>query len=245
MTCSARKRADEGPLPARERYDGPLWQVLRAYQREQPIFAADLAVHVLSAEFGLIPDDHPVPPYDQTMTDARADELRAEATARLAELLGRGPEAVCLALSQRYLRALAGWEGLVPPGVAATVTDGPLGTKLGQLRAWLEGRVWAPPPEQPERLVAGEHPRGAATVGRVRIALTRDEALARARQALEEDGAGAERYRDWCVLIDGRPVAPKWLVSLLSGLPVSAFSTPDARRALLALGFDVERVRPD
>jgi hypothetical protein len=46
-----------------ERYDGPLWQVLRRYQREQPEHAADLVVHGLSAEYGLIAGDMCIPHY--------------------------------------------------------------------------------------------------------------------------------------------------------------------------------------
>ncbi len=243
MTCSARKRGGDAPLPAHERYDGPLWQVLRAYRREQPLFAGELAVHVLSAEFGLIPDTCPVPLYDQTMTGTRAEALRPQAVGRLAELLESRPAAVCLALSQRYLRALDGWQDLIPAGTAATVTDGPLGTKLGQLRAWLEGRVWTRDPEPPVRLVAGPQPRGAAIVAGVSLEMARDQVLEIARRALAEDSTGARRYHDWYVLVDGRPVAPKWLVGQLIGLPTTAFNASDARRALLALGFDVERVQ--
>jgi ABC-type multidrug transport system ATPase subunit len=44
------------------------------------------------------------------------------------------------------------------------------------------------------------------------------------------------------VLLDGQPVAPKWLVSQLTGLPTSDFDASAARRVLLALGIDVEHV---
>lgn len=241
LKCSARKRGDDAPLPALERYDGPLWQVLRSYQRQQPLLAADLDVHVLSAAFGLIPASDLIPWYDRTMAPERADELRPGALAAFEGLMAGGYDRLCLGLSQRYLRALEGWEGLVPPTTEARLTDGPMGAKLGQLRAWLEGRDWEPIAERPERLVAPEEPRGEVVVAGVTLRMTRDEVLARARAALASDGRGAGRYRDWCVLVDGRPVAPKWLVGLLSGLPTSAFDASAARRALLALGVDVER----
>ncbi|GAB4199178.1 MAG: hypothetical protein OHK0022_19180 [Roseiflexaceae bacterium] len=243
MTCSARKRNDEELLPAHERYDGPLWQVLRAYRREQPLLAVDLEVYVLSAEFGLISDDHPVPLYDQAMTQARAEALRPQAMERLSRLLSKPPDAVCFALSQRYLSALDGWRDLISAGTSATVTDGPLGTKLGQLRAWLEGRTWVATPEAAMRLTARAEPRGSATVRGRQITMTRAQVLEHARRALADDGTGSTSYRDWYVLIDGQPVAPKWLVSVLTGLPTTAFNAPDARRALLLLGFDVERVQ--
>ncbi len=245
LKCSARKRGGEQPIPALERYDGPLWQVLRAYLREQPLFGAGLDVYVLSAAFGLIPASQPIPWYDQTMAPERADELRPEVLRRFAALMEMGYDQLCLGLSQRYLRAIAGWEAHVPPQVAVTLTDGPMGTKLGQLRAWLEGREWTAGGAPPERLVAGAAPRGEVTVAGVTLRMSRDEVLEAARRALEEDGAGAGRYRDWYVVVDGRQVAPKWLVGRLTGLPTSRFDAAAARRTLLALGLDVERVVGD
>lgn len=66
LKCSARKRGVEEPIPAIERYDGPLWQVLRSFLREQPLFATDIDIYVLSAAFGLIPASQPIVWYDQT-----------------------------------------------------------------------------------------------------------------------------------------------------------------------------------
>jgi hypothetical protein len=241
LKCSTRKHDGDGLLPAIERYDGPLWQVLRAYRRKRPLFAAEVDTYVLSAAFGLIPAEEPIPWYDQTMAPERADELRPKVLQRFSALLGNGYGELCLGLSHRYLRAMEGWESLAPPNVAVTVTDGPMGTKRGQLRAWLEGRAWEPDAEAPTRLVADAEPRGEAVVSGVTLRMSPDEVLERARRALAEGGAGASRYRDWCVLVDGRPVGPKWLVSLLSGLPPSRFDASAARRALLALGLDVER----
>lgn len=242
LKCSARKRDGADLLPAIERYDGPLWQVLRSVQRDQPLLVSDVDVYVLSAAFGLIPAGQPIPWYDQTMAPERADELRPAALAAFEMLLQQGYADVCLGLSQRYLRALDGWEKLTSPSVQVTVTDGPMGTKLGQLRAWLYGEVWSSPTDQPDRLVAPEQPRGRVQLGGQEIALDRDEVLSQARTALQSGDAGAERYRGWYVLIDDQRVAPKWLVSLISGQPTSAFDASAARRVLLALGLDVERV---
>jgi hypothetical protein len=242
LKCSARKRGGTEPMPAIERYDGPLWQVLRSFVRMQPLFAADLDVYVLSAAFGLIPASQPIPPYDQTMAPERADELRPVVLECFRALVDNGYQDLCLGLSQRYLRAMRGWEMLVPPGVAVTLTDGPMGTKLGQLRAWLEGRTWEPSDVSPERLIAPEQPRGNAQIAGIQIALSRDEVLEQARAAIAKGDVGMKRYRDWYVRVDGQPVAPKWLVSLISGVPTSAFDASAARRVLLALGIDIERV---
>lgn len=242
LTCSARKRGDATLLPALDRYDGPLWQVLRSYLREQPLFALELDIYVLSAAFGLIPASQPIPWYDQTMAPERADALHPAVLEQFGTLMQQDYDQLCLGLSQRYLRAMDGWEACLPPSVVVTQTDGPMGIKLGQLRAWLEGRTWAPNDNHPDRLVADAAPRGEVIIRGVTLCMARDDVIERARHALATDGAGAERYRDWYVLIDERPVAPKWLVSLLTGLPTSAFDASAARRALLALGVDVERV---
>lgn len=243
LKCSARKRGGAEPIPVVERYDGPLWRVLRSFQREQPIFAADLDIYGLSAEYGLIPGTTPIPNYERTMAPERADELRPQILAAFQELMGRGYEQLCLGVSDRYLRAMAGWEAYVPAGVDVTLTDGMMGEKLGQLRAWLEGQAWVPPSaSRPERIAAPETPRGETVLSGVQLRLSREEVLERARAALASDGAGAGRYRDWYVLVDGRPVSAKWLASVISGLPTTKFDAANARRALLALGVDVERV---
>src|SRR5579859_7749716 len=104
LKCSARKCDGAEQLPAMQRYNGPLWQVLRHALREQPQLAADLDIYVLSAAFGLIPATQLIPWYDQTMAPERADALRPEVLQRFGELMHTGPRALCLGLSQRYLR---------------------------------------------------------------------------------------------------------------------------------------------
>jgi len=239
ISCSATKRPEPTPIPAIERYDGPLWRVLRSFQREQPIIAADINVWAISAEHGLIPASTPICLYDRRMSTERAKALHSAVLSELQSVLGTEYTQICLAVGKDYLRALCGWEALLPQGVTVTITDGTAGVKQGQLRAWLEGRQWYPTERLTEGLRASETPRGTATVAGVTLRMTREEVLACARAALANGVAGAHRYRDWCVLIDGQPVAPKWLVSVLTGQPTSAFQAGAARQALLALGIDV------
>ncbi|HEU5327473.1 MAG TPA: hypothetical protein VFU78_05220, partial [Thermomicrobiales bacterium] len=52
IACSRRKRPAPGYLPAIERYDGPVFRVLRRYLRERG--DAGLTIRILSAEYGLI-----------------------------------------------------------------------------------------------------------------------------------------------------------------------------------------------
>ena len=55
LSCSQRKHTSLDPLPAIERYDGPLFKVLRRFLRESSHQARDLDVFILSAAYGLIP----------------------------------------------------------------------------------------------------------------------------------------------------------------------------------------------
>ena len=240
LSCSARKRGPAEPIPALDRYDGSLWRVLRSYLHEQPIVAADLHVYGFSAEFGLIPGDQRIPHYDRTMDSEQADALRPHVRETFATLMGQGYAQICLGVSDRYLRAMEGWETLVPADVDVRVTDGPMGTKLGQLRAWLEGRVWMPA-DRPTHVAAPVAPHGKVMLSGVLLHMTREDVFVRARAALANDDAGARRYRDWYVRVDDQRVAAKWLASVISGLPTSRFDASNARRALLALGIDVER----
>ncbi len=210
--------------------------------RSQPLLMSDLDVYVLSAAYGLIPASQLIPRYDLTMAPERADALRPEALKQFALLMRDEYGALCLGLSQRYMRAITGWEQLVPSSVSVTITDGPMGVKLGQLRAWLLGEEWEPSSNRPHRIVAPAQPRGSAQLRGQTIILSAEEVLAHARHAVAKNIPGVNAFREWYVMLDGKPVSAKWLVSIISGLPTSAFDASAARRVLLALGVDVERL---
>ncbi len=241
LKCSARKRQSSALLPASERYDGPLWRVLRNYVANQTGSSDHLDVYALSAGYGLLAADTLLPDYDATMSPQQADALRPSVLHTFTMLMQQGYSDLCLGVSQRYVRAMRGWQDHVPTTTTVTITDGPMGAKLGQLRAWLNGYSWLPSNDYPERLVAAEQPHGTVQISGVTLRLSREEVLQRVRIALATDATGASRFRDWYVLIDGQAIAPKWLVSTISGLPTSAFDASAARRVLLALGIDVER----
>jgi hypothetical protein len=242
LSCSARKRNDPAPLPAIDRYDGPLWRVVRGYLRENPLFAAYLDIFALSAVYGLLPATQPIPWYEQKMTPTQADALQPSVVPSFQTLMTDGTyQEMCLALSQLYWRAMRGWESFVPPAAKVTLADGPLGTKQGQVRAWLHGEPWEPPAERPTRIAAPEHPRGTATLCGITLQMSREAVLEQARQFLNDDRRAAGRYRDWYVLVDGQRVSAKGLVSRLSGFPTSRFDAGRARSILLALGVDIER----
>jgi hypothetical protein len=105
-------------------------------------------VLILSAEFGLIPADHPIPDYDRRMTPARADALRPAALEQLRRAIACAPPGgpqggwhlrLFLGLGKDYLRVIAGWESLLPPETEVQLATGPPGRRLRQLRDWLNG----------------------------------------------------------------------------------------------------------
>lgn len=235
LACTQRKRPDENLLPAVERYDGPAFRVLRRFLRENS--SKTPHVLILSAEHGLISRDTPVAAYDRKMTPARARELHPVVLAQLDRLTAaRQRSDVLVCAGRRYLPAL-NVDGAAFSGNAnVKVCRGPMGRQLAELHDWLYGH--------PPRLRYNANMLTEEAAPRIRgmeVALTSDQVLAAAADALAERWGDPKRYESWCVPVDGSCVAPKWLVSRISGLPVGAFTTDDARRLLARLGVEVRR----
>ena len=149
MACSATKSAAAQPLPAIERYTGPVWQTLKAADPQQ-----DRAhVTVLSARHGWIDGHQFILNYDQKMTNERGRELleqgiTPEVRAMLAEAsaYGRAPfSEVCIvgghlyqAVAQELVREAA---ELRAPSFTADLRVVEICDQIGsmrqQLRAWL------------------------------------------------------------------------------------------------------------
>ena len=235
MSCSQRKRQTPGLLPAVERYDGPAFKVLRRFLRERPEVAEHLEVFILSAAYGLIPAKHPVRNYDQVMTPQRAVELHKDVLATFTAVVGDGTWTdICLALSRRYMAALEGWDSLIPVGVSTTMADGSQGIRLSRLKRWLWTDLRDIADEQSDIQVVGR-----ARIRGVELTMTPDQVLEVARKALADKHTVANRYYSWYVPVDGQRIAPKWLVSQVTGLPVSDFHSQEARRVLQQLSVEV------
>ncbi|MCE9563913.1 MAG: hypothetical protein K8U57_17870 [Planctomycetes bacterium] len=135
LACSATKKKDVGLLPARVRYDGPAFHVLRKYLRratEPP------TVLILSAKYGLIEADHAIPDYDCRITAAIAEAIRADVLRVLASHLGRTRyEEVAFCVGHDYQKAVEGYETIIISGTKATFIPGGQGRRLRNLRAWL------------------------------------------------------------------------------------------------------------
>jgi hypothetical protein len=80
MACSGTKRPDAQPMPAIERYDGPMWQTLRARLAEHPQAAkdyasGDLRIWVMSARYGFIDTITQIPDYNERLSPELAAKM--------------------------------------------------------------------------------------------------------------------------------------------------------------------------
>lgn len=238
LACSQRKRPDPGLVSAIERYDGPFFRVLRRYQRSfsaaDPEAKPPPDVYILSARYGLISANQPIADYEQRMTTERADELRPCVLTDLQDLLGTNPlyDELFFCMGRDYRQAFDGWEIRHPSKLSLAWAEGSIGSKQAQLHDWLYG---APPS------LSTVARNGVPRIRGVEVNLTPQEVLEVARQALSRDEKYAANFHKWYVQVDDRRVAPKWLVSQLTGLPVGDFVTDDARRLLTQLGVEVMR----
>lgn len=236
LSCSERKRCDKGLLPAIERYDGPAFRVLRRFLKEHP--TEQLDIFILTAKFGLISSNQHIPYYDQRMTALRAQELHLQVITELRNILdNRTYQRFCICMGKDYLQALDGYKALISSGLTIYMVSGPQGTKLAELHNWLYG---LPAPRRQKLKVAVSN--GKAQLRGVEISITQAEVLDKARQALQAEQGDSANYHLWYVQVDEQKVSPKWLVSHLTGLPVSSFQAREARNVLQHLGIGVHHI---
>ena len=99
VACSACKNKIDGFLPAIERYDGPVFRVLRKYLREESTGVAD--VLILSAKFGLISANKLIPDYDLEMSEAVAATIRPLVLVKLRKALALTYQEIGFCLGDR------------------------------------------------------------------------------------------------------------------------------------------------
>lgn len=233
VSCSQRKRTEPRLLPAIERYDGPTFRVLRRFLQAQP--SKPLDIFIVSAKFGLIPSDQPIPNYDQPMTPFRVEALHPQIIAEFKHILSsQSYQELCLCMGKDYLQALDEYDTVVTSEVGITIVAGSPGKRLAELHRWLYGKSLE---RQQFSQVATSN--GKAHLRGIDIDFTSTQVLEAARRALVEGQGNPVNYYSWYIQVDGKRVAPKWLVSHLLGLPLNAFTTDDARRLLVQLGIEV------
>ncbi len=147
MACSATKRKVAGLLPAIVRYDGPAFHVLRKYLAHGTDAPSIL---ILSAKYGLLDADHPIPDYGCRITAEAAEAIRPDVLRVLGERLSQKQyEDVAFCVGHDYQKAVEGYAGLIASDTKITFIPGGQGTRLRNLRAWL--RREQPPPLSKER----------------------------------------------------------------------------------------------
>ena len=236
LSCSQRKKFEEGSLPAIDRYDGPAYRVLRRYFKQS--LRESVEVRILSAKYGLISPNCNLPYYDRRMTEEQAESLRQEVLTSLDAILNSQTyKNFLICLGKDYTKAIYGYESIIPDGLTVQVATGGLGRKLSILHDWLYSG---------SANLYHNYDRSAKTrivrFRGVEVNLTSEQILDIAREAIVTKDPKAARYQSWYVQVDNQRVALKWLVSKITGLPVSSFVTDEARRVLSQLGIEVKRV---
>jgi hypothetical protein len=231
LGCSRRKKRTSRPIPAIDRYDGPLFQVLRKHIRERP--EVPPATYILSGRFGLIDADFPTPRYNHQLTAADISILQDSVDSQIKEAIEKvQPASVFVSVGSQY------WPLLDEPlsrefaSEKLIIASGSIGGRASQFAHWLRSS------EQVNKQVVVTQPSGEATLLGTTLRLTSSEILDKAEDARTHDPAGASRFQTWFVDLGGERVAPKWLVSILFDKPVSSFGAGDARRVLSLLGVE-------
>lgn len=142
MACSATKSSAPGEIPARDRYTGPLWLTYRAVDPRGEL--AELTV--LSAKFGWISGDRPIPDYDQKLDELRALELAWSTDDAQARMIAsfRDVTEICVVGGKLYQRLAD--EKLrqvldLNPEVRITRICDQIGFMRQKLRSWLRSPV--------------------------------------------------------------------------------------------------------
>jgi hypothetical protein len=163
LACSGTKRHDPNPIPARDRYDGPLWRTLRATDPHGRM----ARVGFISARFGFRDAQTPIEDYDAHLSEdlaarmmaggmmtrrprppspRRPDNYGMHPGAEIASLTRYGSEPmvdVALAGGHVYLRVMhAMLDGFIGMGCVSADAriieiNGPIGRMRQELRVWL------------------------------------------------------------------------------------------------------------
>lgn len=146
LSCSSTKLQTLGGLPAIERYDGPMYRVLRSFLRES-MWPMPLSIAVLSARYGLIGGLTSIECYDQRMDRHRAAQLLNGSTETLIKW-GQSHNHISLLLGKDYLPALD-LDKLRYFGIQSSIVEGPIGIKLNRFHNLLHSMEHLPRTSKP------------------------------------------------------------------------------------------------
>jgi cytoplasmic iron level regulating protein YaaA (DUF328/UPF0246 family) len=137
LACSSRKRPDQIPIPAIDRYEGVNYNVLQKARREGSL-PPNLDILILSAKYGLLHPDTPISHYDLKMTPQRAKALQGEISNALdTHLSNNHYRALFINLGRTYFVALACSQQLSHVHTSITFAHGGIGQRMAQMKRWL------------------------------------------------------------------------------------------------------------
>jgi hypothetical protein len=231
LGCSKRKKETSRLIAAIERYDGPIFRVLRKHTRDSPEMAPD--TYILSARFGLIHGKVLIPRYNRRLTHSDNLMLRSLVERQLKLTLDKHqPEHLFVSVGSMYWPLLEEPLAREVDPESLVVATGSIGGRASQLTHWLQSGA------EERDIAAQRRAPGEAILLGTTVRLSRAQVLCEARKALLAAPAAARRFETWYVAVGRERVAPKWLVSVLFNKPVARFRTSDARRVLRQLGVE-------
>ena len=134
LGCSSKKREDCGSAPALEIFDGPNFQTLRKYFRENG-WPPGLIIKIISAKYKIIDATKLIEPYDERLDKETAKKMRQRVRYHLKKI--RHPESVFVNMGKDYLPAVSCIETLFDPNRIEYANGGYV-QKRQELKQWLE-----------------------------------------------------------------------------------------------------------
>ena len=168
------------------------------------------------------------------MTPQRAEELQQPTLGEFKQILtDKQYTELFISMGKDYRKVLTGYESLIPVGLKVTVSTGAIGYKLGELRHWLYGKALKSLNIQTDVVQ-----RSKVYLRGVEITYTSKQVMEIAHTALAKE-RNLPKSQMWYVQVGEQQIPVKWLVSQLTGLPVNAFHTNEARRVMQQFGIEV------
>ena len=140
MSCSARKSKATGLLPAFQRYTGPSYSIVKKASSSLPAEEAfQTKIAIISAKYGYLDFNTPIPYYDLMMTETLAKMHRSKAVQSLSQFVDDFDfKEIFLFLSPVYAQAvmpMAEWTD----GIPYCFVKGGMGYRNQFLKNWFLG----------------------------------------------------------------------------------------------------------
>ena len=101
-------------------------------------FPSNVDIKILSAEFGLIDADTPIPYYDRQMDKRRAQELRSRVQGELKQLTNQTQYAeIFINMGKTYLSVTDNLGAIVGQNTVVKHAEGGIGSKSRSTKLWL------------------------------------------------------------------------------------------------------------